>query len=108
MVVPAGDAIEAQLFAVAGVYDEYVMRRTLLALAARTRITLPGDIELLIENVYTLPDPEEHAVALATARVRHEEQQTLQNRAARTRALPRPTPPRRSPRQSCATAARTP
>jgi CRISPR-associated endonuclease/helicase Cas3 len=35
-----------------GVYDEYVLLRSVLALRDRTTVTLPGDIETLIKAVY--------------------------------------------------------
>jgi hypothetical protein len=44
---------------VARVYEPYVARRTLLTLQRLTAITLPDDIERLVEAVYEAPEPDE-------------------------------------------------
>lgn len=57
LVRPEGDPVTVDLADVAFVYDELVTRRSLLALAARTRIVLPDDIEPLVAQVYDAPPP---------------------------------------------------
>jgi CRISPR-associated endonuclease/helicase Cas3 len=91
--VPEGGPLEASLRDIAGVYEELVMRRTLLALEGRTQIALPDDIEPLVEAVYTSPDPPVHAAALAAPREKYEGRMREQEISARQRALPRPTVP---------------
>jgi CRISPR-associated endonuclease/helicase Cas3 len=91
VVTPDGGPLDGSLREVASVYEELVMRRTLLALEGRTQMTLPDDIEPLVEEVYTNPDPPEHAAALAGARGKYEAEMREEDVSARTRALPRPT-----------------
>lgn len=90
LVHPGGGPLEAALRAVAGVYVEFVMRRTLLALEARRSLVLPDDIEALVEEVYGTPDPPEHEQQLARSRERFEEETQRHEAAARDRVLPRP------------------
>jgi CRISPR-associated endonuclease/helicase Cas3 len=93
LVLPEGGPLDAPLRDVAGIYVEVAMRRTLLAFSTRTQLALPDDIEPLVEEVYSLPDPPEHAAKLAPSRKRYEEEMREEEVAARTRALPWPTIP---------------
>ncbi len=90
LVVPHGAPLDVPLQEIAGVYVDLVMRRTLLALESRKQLALPDDIEPLVEEVYTSPDPAEQAIALARSRERYEREMQQQEIAARTRALPKP------------------
>lgn len=90
LVQPGGGPLEAPLRRIAGVYVELIMRRTLLALSTRTQLVFPDDIETLVEQVYTKPDPAEHADALAPARTAFEAELQQQEVQAKTRALPLP------------------
>lgn len=91
LVVPEGEALVCPLQRIAGVYEELVMRRTLLALTSRSEVCLPDDIEPLIEEVYRDEVPEPHTAALAELRRRFQDQMHAENISARDRALPHPT-----------------
>lgn len=90
LIVPDGGPLDAPVQAIAGVYDELVMRRTLLALSTRTHLALPDDIEPLVEEVYTSADPPQHAAALARSRALYEQDMREEEIAARTRVMPEP------------------
>ncbi len=90
LTVPDGGPLDVSLRDVASVYEEVVMRRTLLALEGRAQINLPDDIEPLVEEVYTRPDPPEHNSALARAREKYEQQMREQELSARSRTLKPP------------------
>lgn len=90
LVRDVGGPLEVPLRETSIVYDEYVMRRTLLALEGREAVALPGDIEALVEAVYTAPDPAAHAEALAPLRAAFEEERRTREQNARARLMPRP------------------
>lgn len=91
IVVPEGEPLVCPLQRIAGVYEELVMRRTLLALTSQSHVRLPDDIEPLIEEVYRDEDPEPYTAALAELRRRYQKQMHAENISARDRALPPPT-----------------
>lgn len=92
IVVPKGDALSCPLNHVARVYEELVMRRTLIALADRHHVCLPADIEPLVEEVYRDEDPPPYKEALANLRHRYETQLHEEHISAKKRALPLPDP----------------
>ncbi len=78
------------LASVAAVYDEAVVRETLRALDGRSQITLPDDIEDLVERVYGLPLPAAED-ALYDAHIRHVGRDIAKRQNAEGRLFPRPT-----------------
>ncbi len=90
LIVPEGGVLDAPLKQVAIVYEALVIRRTLLALEGRTEVRLPDDIERLVEEVYTYPDPPEHAAALADCREAFKQRMLAQEINAGGRVLPPP------------------
>lgn len=86
---PTGAADEVPIKAIAGVYAEALIRATLRVLAGRTLITLPEDIESLVEDVYhgTIPAPDD---ALHDAYIDHVGGSIAQRQNAQMRLLPSP------------------
>lgn len=87
---PAGAPEEVPIKGIAGVYSEALVRATVRALAGRTQITLPADIETLVEDVYhgTIPETDD---ALHEAYIKHAGGSIAKRQNAQTRVLPSPT-----------------
>lgn len=86
---PDGAAEDVPIRTIASVYSEALIRATVRALAVRTRITLPQDIEPLIENVYhgAIPPAEDE---LYDAYITYAGGAIAKRQNAQTRVLPRP------------------
>lgn len=87
---PPDDAATCSFDTVArGVYEDYVLRKTLLELETRGAVQLPGDIEPLVEAVYSEVPPAEGRLRddWKALNERREEEELL----ARKRAWPAPT-----------------
>lgn len=92
VVRPRGDAASCSFETVAqGVYDNYVLRKTLLELEGRDVVQLPRDIELLVEAVYSDVPPVDGKLLDDWRELaeRRQEEELL----ARKRAWPPPTIP---------------
>ena len=87
---PAGAAAHLPIKPIASVYSEALVRATVRTLAGRPQITLPEDIEGLVEEVYhgTIPEPDD---ALHDAYIAHVGGSIAQRQNAQTRVLPHPT-----------------
>lgn len=90
VVRPEGSWSEAKLDQVAVVYAELLVRRTLRALETRDRITLPDDIEPLVEAVYSdaVPPADDQ---LFGAFIEHYGGKAAERGQAVQRLMPRPT-----------------
>jgi len=86
LLAPNGNAAEVPLADIASVYDEWVLRRTLRALEGREHVTLPREIEPLIEQTYSEDaDPD-----LEAARSKAERRENTASFRARSRLLRSP------------------
>lgn len=90
VVAPDGPPLTADLRTVGSVYDPYVLRRSLMLLRSLTRITLPADIDPLVQAVYSGEEPEEARAALAREREDLEKQRHEEQVLAKERAWPPP------------------
>ena len=92
LVHPDGDFAHVDLREVAIVYAEALVRETLRALHGRTTITLPDDIEPLVEAVYRtdLPVADD---ALFGAHIEHLGIGAAKSQDAAARLIPRPSQP---------------
>lgn len=85
----AGSAEEISIRTVAAVYSEAMVRATVRALAGRTAVALPEDIEPLVEEVYRdIPPPED---GLHEAYVEHSGGSYAQRQIAQMKVIPGPT-----------------
>jgi CRISPR-associated endonuclease/helicase Cas3 len=87
--VPPGDPSTCDLRSMGAVYEPYVLRRSLLLLRDRREVSLPSEIETLVESVYGA-DPEALAGPLRSERERFEATRTEQERSAKDRVWPSP------------------
>lgn len=87
---PTGAAEDVPIKAIASVYSKALVRATVRTLAGRTQITLPEDIEPLVEDVYhgTIP---EHDDPLHDAYIDHVGGAIAGRQNAQARVLPHPT-----------------
>jgi CRISPR-associated endonuclease/helicase Cas3 len=76
------------------IYDEYVLRRTMEALAVRTVLHLPDDFRALVEAVYSSPAPteDEPDAALRASWLALQTRMYDEQAAARQRLVPNPDP----------------
>jgi CRISPR-associated endonuclease/helicase Cas3 len=89
LVHPDGGFADANIRDVAMVYAERLVRETLRTLEGRTTITLPDDIEALVEAVYRAEIPVAHD-ALYGSYIEHFGRAVAQRQDADNRLLPRP------------------
>lgn len=89
VVHPRGEPDEVSIRTVAAVYAEALVRGTLRALAGRERVSLPDDIEALVEEVYRAAPPPE-SDALFSQYDDHIEHARAQRQDAENRLLPLP------------------
>lgn len=84
-------------FSNAGIYDRYVLLRSWLAIRCKQSITLPSDIQPLVEEVYDQPEsaPSSAAwlTALETALEDQNEQRRKDKNVAKRRLVPKPLEP---------------
>lgn len=93
IVVPEGDPAAVSLRDIAPVYEGYVVRRSLLTLRTLSRITLPDDIERLVEDVFAAPEPPAWADALRREREKMAADRAEDQQLAKVRVWPAPGTP---------------
>ncbi|MGE0451200.1 MAG: CRISPR-associated helicase Cas3' [Vicinamibacterales bacterium] len=84
-----GAAEDISVKAIAGVYSEALVRASVRALDGRAQITLPEDIEPLVEDVYhgTIPEPDD---VLHEAFIDHTGRSIAKRQTAQTKVIPSP------------------
>lgn len=90
LVAPEGDLASVDLSTVGGVYEAYIVRRSLLVLAQKPALRLPDDIEELVERVYGADLRADEGLRLRQERDDFRKRIERAELLAQSRAWPRP------------------